>query len=63
LAAEHILTALAMSPARMHFCMVAKNTSLLIDAPNRYTERSAITAIEQMSQNRMSHIAHPPAWK
>ncbi len=34
-AAEHIFTALATSPARMHFCIVARNTSLLIDAPNR----------------------------
>ena len=34
-AAEHILTALATSPARMHFCIVARNTSLLIEEPNR----------------------------
>ena len=34
-AAEHILTALAMSPARMHFCIVARNTSLLMDDPNK----------------------------
>ena len=34
-AAEHILTAFATSPARMHFCIVARKTSLLIDEPNR----------------------------
>jgi len=34
-AADAIFTALATSPARMHFCIVARKTSLLIDAPNR----------------------------
>jgi hypothetical protein len=39
-AAEHILTAFATSPARMHFCIVARNTSLLMDEPTIQVERA-----------------------
>src|SRR3954447_1576631 len=62
-AAEHIFTALAMSPARMHFCIVARNTSLLIADPNRYSARSTITPTSMMDQKRMMYIPQPPSLK
>src|SRR5580700_2232989 len=63
LAAEHILTAFAMSPARMHFCIVARNTSLLIEAPKRYSALSKITPRVMMDQRRMTYIPQPPSLK
>src|SRR5690606_23256592 len=60
-AAEHIFTAFATSPARMHFCIVARNTSLLMDEPNRYNERSTMMPIVRIDQNRMGHMPHPPS--
>src|SRR5579883_882929 len=63
LAALHIFTALAMSPARMHFCIVARNTSLLIEAPNKYRARSTMTPIVTIDQPRMKYIPQPPSLK
>src|SRR5579863_7411001 len=62
-AAEHILTAFAISPARMHFCIVARNTSLLIDAPKRYSDLSTRTPIVMIDQKRITYIPHPPSLK
>src|SRR6478735_11973063 len=62
-AAEHIFTALATSPARMHFCIVARKTSLLIEEPNRKRERSTMMPIVTIDQNRMGHMPHPPSLK
>src|SRR3954469_18185820 len=62
-AAEHIFTALPTSPARMHFCIVARKTSLLIDEPNRKRARSTMMPIVRIDQKRMGHIPHPPSLK
>src|ERR1700722_17358540 len=63
LAAEHIFTALATSPARMHFCIVARNTSLLIDAPKRESALSTMTPMVMMDQKRITYIPQPPSLK
>src|SRR6516225_9031217 len=62
-AAEHILTALAMSPAKMHFCIVARNTSLLMEAPKRYSDLSTMNPIVMMDQKRITYIPQPPSLK
>src|SRR5271154_6996201 len=65
LAAEHILTALATSPARMHFCMVARKTSLLIDDDADRDDRPeqdgphAPAALSEMFV-RSVHLRGPP---
>src|SRR5579864_5647899 len=63
LAAEHILTAFATSPARMHFCIVARNTSLLMDEPYRYSALSTMTPIVMMDQKRITYMPQPPSLK
>ncbi len=62
-AAEHILTALATSPAKMHFCIVARNTSLLIDDPNKYNARSTMMPMVIIDQRTIGYIPQPPSVK
>src|SRR5262245_31961187 len=63
LAAEHIFTAFATSPARMHFCIVARKTSLLIVEPYRYSARSMMMPIVMIDQRRIGYIPQPPSLK
>ena len=63
LAAEHILMARPTSPARMHFCIVARNTSLLIDALYTKIARSTMMPMARIWNSRMGYMPQPPSWK